>query len=71
MTKNFKAPETKSVSGNSEDVANAFDEFMIAFESFREANDERLAQVETRVGADVVTVEKMNRINNALDEQKS
>lgn len=71
MTKHVKAPETKSVSGNSEDVASAFDEFMTAFESFREANDERLAQVETRVGADVVTVEKMNRINNALDEQKN
>lgn len=71
MTKKIKAPETKSVLGNSEDVATAFDEFMIAFEAFREANDERLVQVETRVGADIVTVEKMNRINNALDEQKN
>lgn len=44
---------------------------MIAFEAFRETNDERLAQVETRVGADVVTVEKMNRINTALDNQKN
>lgn len=64
------APEIKAASGNSEDVAGAFDEFMSAFEAFREANDERLAQVETRVGADVITVEKMNRINSALDEQK-
>ncbi|MBL1406832.1 MAG: phage major capsid protein [Rhizobiales bacterium] len=70
MTNKITAPETKAVTGNSEDVANAFDEFMIAFESFRETNDERLAQVETRVGADVVTIEKMNRINTALDEQK-
>lgn len=71
MTDKIKALETKSASGNSDDVAGAFDEFMVAFEAFRETNDERLAQVETRVGADVVTVEKMNRINNALDEQKS
>ncbi|MGB7334371.1 MAG: phage major capsid protein [Salaquimonas sp.] len=56
--------------GNASEVAEAFDDFMIAFEAFREANDERLAQVETRVGADVVTTEKMNRINSALDQQK-
>jgi len=64
------APLPAMVSGNASEVAEAFDEFMIAFEAFRAANDERLAQVETRVGADVVTTEKMNRINSALDQQK-
>ena len=44
---------------------------MQAFEAFREANDERIAQIENQVGEDVVTVEKMNRINRTLDQQKS
>ncbi len=78
-----KAPETKSYArkndvptvtalpaGNSQDVAEAFDEFMIAFEAFRASNDERIAQMESRVGPDVVTTEKMNRINQVLDSQK-
>lgn len=57
-------------SGAGQDVAEAFDEFMHAFEAFREANDERLAQMESNLSADAVTTEKMNRINSALDEQK-
>lgn len=52
------------------EVVEAFDEFMMAFEAFKEANDERLAQIESRVSADVVTTEKMERINRALDEHK-
>ena len=48
----------------------AFGDFMQAFEAFREANDERLAQIETRMGADVVTAEKVDRINRAVDETK-
>ena len=52
------------------EVVEAFDEFMMAFEAFKEANDERLQQIESRVSADVVTTEKMERINRALDEHK-
>jgi len=52
------------------EVVEAFDEFMMAFEAFKEANDERLQQIENRVSADVVTTEKMDRINRALDEHK-
>ena len=63
------APETKAA-GDAQDVAVAFDEFMRSFEAFRQANDERLAQIETVVGEDVVTTEKMNRISAALDNQK-
>ncbi|MEC9343069.1 MAG: phage major capsid protein, partial [Pseudomonadota bacterium] len=59
-----------AAAGSSDDVAMAFDEFMRAFEAFRETNDERLAQIETAVGADVITTEKMDRINRALDEHK-
>ncbi|MGH6763086.1 MAG: phage major capsid protein [Phyllobacterium sp.] len=64
------APEIKASSGNAEDVAGAFDEFMIAFEAFKEANDERLDQIEANTSADVVTREKVDRINRTLEEQK-
>lgn len=64
--------ETKTVeiksTGN--EVANAFEDFMRAFESYKETNDERLAQVEQRIGTDVVTTEKMDRISRSMDEQK-
>ena len=42
-----------------------------AFAAFRETNDERLAQIEDRLGADVVTEDKLDRIGRALDETKS
>ncbi len=61
--------ETKSA-GDHLDLKDAFGEFMSSFEAFRESNDERLAQLETRFGADVVTSEKVERISHALDEQK-
>lgn len=76
------APEIKAVSrknqavaaanahGDPREVAEAFDEFMQAFEAFREANDERLAQMETAIGADPLTTEKMSRINQAIDENR-
>ncbi len=60
--------ETKA--GSAMDVAEGFDEFMRAFEAFKETNDERLAQVEKSLGGDVVTVEKLDRINAALDKHK-
>jgi HK97 family phage major capsid protein len=41
-----------------------------AFSAFKDANDERLTQIETRMGADVVTEEKLSRIDQALDETK-
>jgi HK97 family phage major capsid protein len=63
------APELKSAPGNAE-VAEAFDEFMSSFESFKAENDRRLAEIERRAGADVLTVEKVERIGRALDEQK-
>ena len=59
--------ETKSTDA---DLSDAFGEFMTTFEAFKEANDEKLAQLERRVGGDVVTTEKVERIQRALDEQK-
>jgi HK97 family phage major capsid protein len=51
------------------EIRDAFDDFLRAFESFKGANDERLAALERR-STDVVTDEKVDRINKALDEQK-
>ena len=60
--------ETKSAAGG--DLAAAFDGFMRAFEDFKDANDERLGQLERRLSADVVTSDKVDRINRVLDEHK-
>jgi HK97 family phage major capsid protein len=48
----------------------AFGDFMRAFEAFKEGNDERLSQLERRACADVVTTEKVDRLNRALDETR-
>ncbi len=61
-----RAPETKAAG---DDLAEAFGDFMTTFEAFRDSNDQRLSELE-RKGADVLTVEKVERISQALDEQK-
>jgi HK97 family phage major capsid protein len=43
---------------------------MSAFEAFKEANDERLGGIERKLGSDVVTEEKVERIASALESQK-
>ncbi len=60
--------ETKVVAG---DVASAVDELHRAFAAFRETNDERLDQLEARFSADVVTEEKLARIDQALDDTRA
>jgi HK97 family phage major capsid protein len=60
--------ETKVAGAASIEVGEAFGEFMTAFEAFKEANDERLGEIERRMSADAVTVDKVERINRALDE---
>ncbi|MFC1456269.1 phage major capsid protein [Microvirga arabica] len=59
--------ETKAVS---DDVASAFEDFARAFEAFKDANDTRLSEIETRLASDVVTDEKLARIDTALDDAK-
>ncbi len=59
------APEVKSA-----EATEAFGDFMHAFAAFKDANDERLATIERKMTADVVTEEKVDRIGRALDEQK-
>ena len=62
-----KPIETKAHGG---DVAGAFDEFMRALKILKETNDTRLADLERRSSADVVTTEKLDRIDRALDEHR-
>lgn len=50
------------------DQLTSYDDALHAFEAFKEANDERLAQIEKRMSADVITSEKVERINKAMDE---
>jgi HK97 family phage major capsid protein len=65
--------ETKSLeskdAANHREIKDAFDDFLRAFDAFKDANDERIAQIEKR-GSDTITEEKVDRINRALDEQK-
>ncbi|QRM54709.1 phage major capsid protein [Sinorhizobium sp. BG8] len=61
------APEIKAAP---ETMTAAFDEFMEAFEAFKDTNDRRLGEIEQKLTADVVTREKMDRISRAMDEQK-
>ena len=69
--------ETKAPTGLPENKAAMFgteavlDEFARAFEAFKEANDLRLSEIETRLTADVVTEEKLARIDAALDQAKN
>ena len=53
-----------------ETMTAAFDDFMEAFEAFKEANDIRLDEIERKLTSDVVTRDKVDRINRAMDEQK-
>ncbi|MEO0729318.1 MAG: phage major capsid protein [Pseudomonadota bacterium] len=52
------------------EIADAFGDFMQAFEAFKDANDERLGDIEKRFSADVVTTDKLDRINKSLDQHK-
>ncbi len=63
-------PETPAVAGGGE-IKAAMTEFLEAFEAFKDANDERLGELEAKAGEDVVLAEKVERINAALTEQKA
>lgn len=65
MTNLSAAFENKAVST---DMALAHDELRQTFEVFRDTNDERLAQLETRMSGDVVTDEKLARVEKSLTE---
>lgn len=51
-------------------VGAAFEEFMRAFESYKDTNDERLSEIERRSAADPLIDDKLARLDRALDETK-
>ncbi|SHO66226.1 phage major capsid protein, HK97 family [Pseudoxanthobacter soli DSM 19599] len=67
-----RAPEAKMAAAyrDGRDPVSAFEDFMTAFETFKEVNDRRLDEIERRSSADAVTLERLDRIDHALDEQK-
>lgn len=64
------SPVALEVKSASDDAVAAFDQFHRTFGAFRETNDERIAQLEQRLSADVVTEEKLVRIDAALDDTR-
>jgi HK97 family phage major capsid protein len=67
MQNSEAAPETKAAGDG---LGETFHEFMEAFEAFKESNDRRLSDLETRRGVDALTVEKMDRISRSMDAQQ-
>jgi HK97 family phage major capsid protein len=61
------APETKAMGP---EARAAYDQFMRNFETFKAENDVRIEQIERRGSADVLSEDKVTRINAALDEQR-
>ena len=59
--------ETKAGASN---VGSAFEDFMRAFEAFKETNDERLYALERRSAVDPLLEEKLTRIDTTLDETR-
>lgn len=59
--------ETKGAGG---ETARAFEEFLEAFEAFKETNDQRLAEIEQRGASDALVAEKLARIEETLDTTK-
>jgi len=45
--------------------------FLCAFDAFKETNDQRLAEIEQKQCVDILTEEKLDRIDLVLNEQKS
>ncbi len=60
-----------TTTGGSGDINFMFDQFMHSFEQFKQTNDQRLAELERRGSSDALTLEKINRIDAALDDYKS
>ena len=50
------------------EVQEAVTEFGKTFEEFKSTNDQRLAEIETKGHSDIVTEEKLDRINKSLDD---
>ena len=56
--------ETKAAGS---DAVRAYDDIAEAFEAFKDSNEQRLSEIERRGTSDVVTSEKLARIEGTLD----
>lgn len=65
---NLEAQRLETKAGGS--VGAAFEEFMRAFEAYKDTNDERLSELERRSAADPLIDDKLARLDRALDETK-
>ncbi len=64
--------EVKAITtGSSDDINTMFDQFMHSFEQFKQSNDQRIDELERRGSVDALTLEKLARIDAALDGYKS
>ena len=70
MTATVPRSATMEIKTVPDTVNAAFEEFMEAFEAFKETNDIRLGEIEGKLTSDVVTRDKVDRINRAMDEHK-
>ncbi len=53
-----------------QDAQTIFDDVHRIFHAYKESNEERIGEIERRMGADVITQEKLARIDHALDDQR-
>ena len=60
--------QIETTTETSSEVSFMIDDFMRAFDAYKETNDEKLRQLERRSAADVVTTEKLARLDRVVDE---
>ena len=65
------AAACKEITMTTDNLADSIDALGRAFEEFKHANDNRLAQIERKGSADPLTVEKVEKINGELDRLNS
>jgi HK97 family phage major capsid protein len=71
MTNTLPPLERKAITPvRTPEISAQHESLLQTFEAFKDVNDERLGEIERRMSSDVVTTEKLERINRALDEQK-
>lgn len=76
MTSETKALNNKSLTPTNQptqqpqEVRQALNELMRAFEAFKHANNERLSQIDNRLSSDVVTEEKLRRLDSTINHQQ-
>ena len=67
-TSSMPAPETKAVA--SPEATAAYEQLMRGWEAYKEENDKRVAEIEKRGSADVLSEDKIARMDRAMDETR-